>query len=249
MPDLNLPGWQPADDASARVQAHFLMAEEAYDLLTEASHEELGGNDDFLLYEDLNAYHEAGRPAVAAHLHYNTDARTFTLDIERTPTFSMATAWLVERGADQDMFLHSTGHPGAPADERSAKAAERFIDANARYRLVEYAVEPGETWAMLRDTTAAGAERPYLLQVEAGDPERGYTLREGSFSSPQEVQQWLEQRRTALPPVAGADVPLVYSPQASAARTRTAVAPAMAAASEPVPAAALAAAAGRRAVR
>ncbi|MGA5704538.1 hypothetical protein [Peterkaempfera bronchialis] len=251
MPDLSLPEWQPADPASARAQQHFLEVEGFYDLLIDTAPEDLDspapGSDNFLLFEDLGAHEETANPALAAHLHYGTD-NTFTLSTRPAPTFVIAAAWLVARGADPETFLLCGGHPGAPADERSATVAARFIADHARYEQVEYGVEPGETWVVMRDTTAAGAARPFLLQLEAGDPERGYTLREGSFASPQEVQQWLETRRTALPPVSRGEVTVVYSPQALAARARTTAAPAKSAAAEaapvtvPVPA-------GRRAVR
>jgi hypothetical protein len=255
MPDFNRPEWQPADAASTQAQGHFLEAEGVYDLLIETDPEDpiegpRPGSANFLLYEDLDAY-ESGLPALAAHLHYGADASTFTLSVHPAPTFTMAAAWLVSRGADVDDFLHHDRHSAAPADARSAKAAERFLSEHARYELVEHGTEPGETWAMLRDTTAAGAQAPFLLQVEAADAEHGFTLREGSFASPQEVQQWLEQRRTALPPVAGTDITVVYSPQAAAARTRTTIAPTAAPAAAPAePETSVAAtAAGRRAVR
>ncbi|MGW4692389.1 hypothetical protein OU787_25740 [Kitasatospora sp. YST-16] len=251
MPDLSLPQWQPADSASARAQQHFLEAEEVYDLLIETDPAEPDGpepgSDNFLLFENLDAYEENANPALGAHLHYGTDG-TFTLATRPAPTFAMAAAWLVARGADPGAFLHRAGHGGTPADERSAAVAARFITDHARYEQVEHSVEPGETWVMLRDTTSAGADRPYLLQVETGDPDRGYTLREGSFASPQEVQQWLETRRTALPPVAQGEVTVVYSPQALAARARTTASSAKSTSTEaalaPVPVSA-----GRRAVR
>ncbi len=250
MPDFSLPEWQPADSASAHAQQHFLESEEVYDLLIETDPEDLDGpepgSDNFLLFEDLDAYGDTANHALAAHLHYGTDG-TFTLATRPAPTFAIAAAWLVARGADPGAFLHRAGHGGAPVDERSAAVAARFITDHARYEQVEHGVEPGETWVMLRDTTSAGAARPFLLQLETHDPERGYTLREGGFANPQEVQQWLETRRTALPPVAQSEVTVVYSPQALAARART-TAPAKSAAAEAVPAP-VPVPAGRRAVR
>ncbi|MFE2722781.1 hypothetical protein [Kitasatospora sp. NPDC059327] len=243
MPDFNLPGWRPADAASAEAQVQFLAAEDAYELLTEVNHDHDGTSDDFLLFEDV-----AGYSAVAAHLHYGEDGETFALATAALPTFVLAAAWLVQRGAESDAFLVRSGHPGAPADARSATAAARLLESGSRYRLVDHGVEPGESWAMLRDGSAAGAERPFLLHLETVDPDRGYTLREGSFTSPQEAQQWLENRRTPLPPVADGDVAVVVSPQANAARTRTAQR--RTAAAEPAPAlTAAAATTARRAVR
>ncbi|MEY9876305.1 hypothetical protein ABH931_005815 [Streptacidiphilus sp. MAP12-33] len=249
MPDLS--NWQPADTASADAQQHFLDAEGVYDLLTETNPCDLDGpepgSENFLLYEDLDAYEETANPALAAHLRYGTDG-TFTLTTHPAPTFAIAAAWLVDRGADPGAFLHRAGHGGAPADERSATVAARFISDHARYEQVEHGVEPGETWVMLRDTTSAGAARPFLLQLEAGDPERGYTLRQGAFANPQEVQQWLETRRTPLPPVAQGEVTVVYSPQALAARTRTTPVAAKGTTAEATPVA-VPVPAGRRAVR
>ncbi|MET8981688.1 hypothetical protein ABZX85_39450 [Streptomyces sp. NPDC004539] len=251
MPDLSLPEWQPADTASARAQQHFLEAEGVYDLLIETDPEDLDGpepdSDNFLLFENLDAYYETSNPALAAHLHYGIDG-TFALATHPAPTFAIAAAWLVARGADPGAFLHPAGHGGTPVDERSAAVAARFIADHARYEHVEHVVEPDETWVMLRDTTSAGATRPFLLQLETGDPERGYTLREGSFTSPQEVQQWLETRRTALPPVAQGEATVVYSPKALAARARIIATPAKGSAAEAAPAP-LPAPAGRRAVR
>ena len=248
MPDLSLPEWQPADTASARAQQHFLEAEGFYDLLAETNPDDPEpGSDNFLLFEDLDAYEETANPALAAHLHYGTDG-TITRSTRPAPTFAIAASWLVARGADPEAFLRCGEHSGAPADQRSADAAARFISDHARYEQVEHGVGPAETWVMLRDTTAAGAARPFLLQLEARDPERGYTLREGSFASPQEVQQWLETRRTALPPVAQGDVTVVYSPQALAARARTTTTPAKGTAAEAAPVA-VPVPAGRRAVR
>ncbi|MGV9268363.1 hypothetical protein ACWDRR_27275 [Kitasatospora sp. NPDC003701] len=248
MPDLSLPEWQPADPASARAQQHFLDAEGVYDLLIETDPDDPEpGSDNFLLFEDLTAYQGSDQPALAAHLRYGADG-TFTLSTRQAPTFTIAAAWLVARGADVGAFLHRAGHSGSPVDERSATVAARFISDHARYEQVEHAVEPGETWVMLRDTTSAGAAAPFLLQLEAGDPERGYTLREGSFSSPQEVQQWLEHRRAALPPVAQGAATVVYSPQAQAARARTTAVPAKGTGAEAAPAA-VPVPAGRRAVR
>nr|BEK67540.1 hypothetical protein KPHV_47670 [Kitasatospora purpeofusca] len=245
MPDFNLPGWRPADAASAEAQVQFLAAEDAYELLTEVNHDHDGSSDDFLLFEDV-----AGYSAVAAHLHYGEDGKTFTLATETLPTFAVAASWLVQRGAETDAFLDRSGHPGAPADARSATAAARLLESGSRYRLVDYGAEPGETWAMLRDGSAAGAERPFLLHLETVDPDRGYKLREGSFSSPQEAQQWLESRRTPLPPVADGDVTVVVSPQANAARARTSTGQRRPAAAEPVPAlAATAATTARRSTR
>jgi len=251
MPDFSLPEWQPADTDSARAQQRFLEAEGVYDLLIETNPEDLDGpepdSDNFLLFEDLDAYHETSKPALAAHLHYGTDG-TFTLATHPAPTFAIAAAWLVARGADPDVFLHRAGHSGTPVDRRSAAVAARFIADHARYEQVDHAVEMDETWVMLRDTTSAGAARPFLLQLETSDPERGYTLREGSFASPQEVQQWLETRRTALPPVVQGEATVVYSPQALAARARTTASPAKGTAAEAAPAP-LPAQAGRRAAR
>ncbi|MEU4113268.1 hypothetical protein AB0F71_02050 [Kitasatospora sp. NPDC028055] len=245
MPDFNLPGWRPADAASAEAQVQFLAAEDAYELLTEVHHDHDGNSDDFLLFEDV-----AGYSAVAAHLHYGEDGETFTLATETLPTFAVAAAWLVQRGAESDPFLDRSGHPGAPADARSASAAARLLESGSRYRLVDHGAEPGETWAMLRDGSAAGAERPFLLHVETVDPDRGYKLREGSFRSPQEAQQWLESRRTPLPPVADGDVSVVVSPQANAARTRTTTGQRRTTAVEPAPAlAATAATTARRSTR
>ncbi|MEV4559423.1 hypothetical protein AB0K51_20860 [Kitasatospora sp. NPDC049285] len=246
MPDLS--DWQPADPASARAQQHFLNAEGVYDLLTETDPDDPEpGSENFQLFEDLTAYEGTDQPALAAHLRYGADG-TFTLSTHAAPTFAIATAWLVARGADAGAFLHRAGHSGAPADERSAAVAAHFIADHARYEQVEHGIEPGETWVMLRDTTSAGAAAPFLLQLEAGDPERGYTLRMGSFASPQEVQQWLEHRRAALPPVANGEATVVYSPQALAARTRTASSTAKSTAAEAVPVT-VPVPAGRRAVR
>ncbi|MCG6497069.1 hypothetical protein [Kitasatospora sp. A2-31] len=245
MPDFNLPGRRPADAASAEAQVQFLAAEDAYELLTEVHLDHDGGAEDFLLFADVSGY-----SAVAAHLHYGEDGKTFTLATETLPTFALAAAWLVQRGAETDPFLDRSGHPGAPADARSASAAARLLESGSRYRLVDHGAEPGETWAMLRDGSAAGAERPFLLHLETVDPDRGYKLREGSFASPQEAQQWLENRRTPLPPVADGNVSVVVSPQANAARTRTATGQRHTAAAEPAPAlAAAAATSARRSVR
>ncbi|WP_043467776.1 hypothetical protein, partial [Kitasatospora sp. MBT66] len=74
MPDFNLPGWRPADAASAEAQVQFLAAEDAYELLTEVNHDHDGSSDDFLLFEDVSGY-----AAVTAHLHYDEDGETFTL--------------------------------------------------------------------------------------------------------------------------------------------------------------------------
>ncbi|MGV9266619.1 hypothetical protein ACWDRR_18395 [Kitasatospora sp. NPDC003701] len=251
MPDFNLPGWRPADAASAEAQVELLAAEDAYELLTEVNHDHDGSSDDFLLFEDIAGHSEGTLPAVAAHLHYGEDGTTFSLTTERLPTFALAAAWLAQRGAETDAFLDRSGHPGSPADARSASAATRLLESGSRYRLVDHGAEPGETWAMLRDGSAAGAERPYLLHLETVDPDRGYKLREGSFSSPQEAQQWLETRRTPLPPVTDGDVTVVVSPQANAARARTATGQRRTAAAEPAPALTAAAAAtpARRAVR
>ncbi|WP_051816690.1 hypothetical protein [Kitasatospora sp. NRRL B-11411] len=228
MPDFNLPGRRPADAASAEAQVQFLAAEDAYELLTEVHLDHDGGAEDFLLFADVSGY-----SAVAAHLHHGEDGKTFTLATETLPTFALAAAWLVQRGAETDSFLDRSGHPGAPADARSASAAARLLESGSRYRLVDH-----------------GAERPFLLHLETVDPDRGYKLREGSFSSPQEAQQWLENRRTPLPPVADGDVSVVVSPQANAARTRTATGQRRTAAAEPAPAlAAAAATSARRSVR
>ncbi|MGW2397100.1 hypothetical protein ACWCYY_11160 [Kitasatospora sp. NPDC001664] len=249
MPDFNLPGWRPSDAASAEAQVQFLAAEDAYELLTEVTHDHDGTSDDFLLFEDVAGYSAGSLPAVAAHLHYGEDGKTFSLATESLPTFALAAAWLVQRGAESDAFLDRAGHPGAPADARSAAAAARLLESGSRYRLVEHGAEPGESWAMLRDGSAAGAGGPFLLHLETVDPDRGYTLREGSFSSPQEAQQWLENRRTPLPPVADGDVSVVVSPQANAARSRTGTGQHRALAAEPAPALTTAAATARRAVR
>ncbi len=249
MPDFNLPGWRPADAASAEAQVELLAAEDAYELLTEVNHDHDGSSDDFLLFEDVAGYSEGTLPAVAAHLHYGEDGTSFSLVTERMPTFALAASWLAQRGAETDAFLDRAGHPGAPADARSAAAAARLLESGSRYRLVEHGAEPGETWAMLRDGSAAGADRPFLLHLETVDPDRGYTLREGSFGSPQEAQQWLENRRTPLPPVADGNVTVVVSPQANAARTRTGTGQRGPVAAEPAPALATPATTPRRAVR
>ncbi|MGK4581673.1 hypothetical protein [Kitasatospora sp. HPMI-4] len=248
MPDFNLPGHRPADAASAEAQVHLLAAEGSYELLNESTVPDgLGGSDNFLLFE---GYNEWGMPAVAAHLHHNEDGETFALAAEPMPTFAAATAWLVQRGADPEQFLQHARGAGAPADARSAAAAARIVESGSRYQLVEHGIEYGETWALLRDSSAASAERPFLLQLESAHHKRGYILREGSFSSPQEVQQWLENRRTPLPPVVGDEVTVVVSPQASAARARTTGA-GQRGSGAPEPAAVLAGAAAvsRRAVR
>ncbi|MFJ3217368.1 hypothetical protein ACIPLC_15775 [Kitasatospora sp. NPDC086801] len=247
MPDFNLPGRRPADADSAEAQVHLLAAEGSYELLSESTvPDALGGSDNFFLFE---GYNEWGMPAVAAHLHHNEDDKTFTLAAEPAPTFAAGAAWLVQHGADPQQFLQHARGAGAPADARSAAAAARIVESGSRYQLVEHGIEYGETWALLRDNAAVSAERPFLLQLESAHHQRGYTLREGSFSSPQEVQQWLESRRTPLPPVVGDEVSVVVSPQASAARARTTGAGQRATAQEPAAVLTGASVVSRRAVR
>ncbi|MEY9956820.1 hypothetical protein [Streptacidiphilus sp. MAP5-52] len=220
MPDFNLPNLEPADEASARAQKHFLAAAEMYDLLTEVQTGPGGLGDTFVLYEDHGGYFDTGLPAVAAHLHRGENG-TFSLSATRMPAFALAAAWLVGRGADASTFTNASDHRGAPADARSAACTQRLLADPSRYQLSEWGTEPHESWALLHDGDPAAADRPFLLLLETGSAERGYVLREGSFATPQDAQQWLEAREVPLPTVVAGQVEVHASPQARAARTRS----------------------------
>ncbi|MET8623712.1 hypothetical protein ABZW30_08140 [Kitasatospora sp. NPDC004669] len=217
----DLPAPKPADAESADIFLRLEAAEDVLDLVGD----QYCDVDDYLLFADRTGYLDSDMTVHAVHVHYVDAAGTFRMTTTAHPTTALAMAWLVEKGADAEDFLQG-GHPGAtPADAQSAAITRRIVTDPIRYHVVDHGVELSETWALLRDTDPRAAGAPYLLQIEAARDEGGYTLREGSFTSPQQAQAWLENRDRSLPPAVATDTVVQLSALASAARARSAATP------------------------
>ncbi|MFH8387317.1 hypothetical protein ACH4E7_41500 [Kitasatospora sp. NPDC018058] len=52
---------------------------------------------------------------LCAYIQLNPDERTFTITSEGRPTFDLAAAWLIARGADPAAFRLDIGEPGGSA--------------------------------------------------------------------------------------------------------------------------------------
>ncbi|MDH6111341.1 hypothetical protein P3T36_003363 [Kitasatospora sp. MAP12-15] len=229
--DYDFPNLKPADAESAGIQLRLQAAEEVLGFLDA----QYGDPDEYLLFEDRVGYLDSDMAIHAFHIRYDHDAGTIRLRTAAQPTIALGMAWMVEHGASVSYFVQHGEDQSTPADAKSAAIARRIMASPGRYDIVDHGVELSESWALLRDSDPRAADKPYLLHIEHIRDEGGFTLREGSFASPQEAQAWLEVRDRSLPAALAADTVVQVSAAASAARSRSTSVPTVRATSGVLP--------------
>lgn len=198
--DFTLAGWQPADEQTRHYQDTLILDAGRHDPLV---HQETGDEDFVLLAEPCptaGPYYQQQR-TLAVHVVRHPVSRLFSIDWHSAPTTALTVAWLLERGADEDLFRAPAGPEDAPADVTSAQIEDRVRRSGSRYTVVESDDgDPVRSWVLLRDREPAASALPFLLQVRTELARGGFRLREGSFPDPQSAQQWLEEPNRPLPP-------------------------------------------------
>ncbi|MFF2955671.1 hypothetical protein ACFVVU_30530 [Kitasatospora sp. NPDC057965] len=218
MPDFHFHGWTPADQTSAAAQEDFLQADYFHaDGMYEFIARTTSPDDlhEYLIYADKGAdWDYPGQSRIlSAHIELDTEHRTFNISRARRPTYELAAAWLISRGADPAAFRLALGEPGGPSTPHEAELLEYLLLHGEQYEVVETDTvthQAWETWATLRDCSAEPTDETTLLLLQQQDfDDPGFRSTQlARFAAYSDAEDWLDTRPTPLVPARVGSTPV-----------------------------------------